>query len=1078
MDHHSFRWLVCCSGVVLCLSFEAEGSEVDYLTQVKPLIERKCYACHGALKQEAELRLETRALMLTGGDSGVAIVPGDAEASLVFQRVTADEGSRMPPHGEGAALKADEVALLRKWITAGAEAPDEPPPASPLDHWAFRRIERPVLPERSDASNQSANPIDRLLSAKRSEQNLQTQPPAERSLLIRRLYLDLIGLPPTQDQLRDDRSWDEIVDDLLASPHHGERWGRYWMDIWRYSDWYGLGAQLRNSQKHLWHWRDWIVDSLNCDKGYDRMIQEMLAGDELEPENHEVIAGTGYLARNYYLFNRTTWLDSTIEHTGKAFLGLTLNCAKCHDHKYDPIAQLDYYRFRALFEPHQVRLDPVPGVVDFEQDGLPRVFDDHPDAETPFHIRGNPKDVDPDREITPQVPDLFAGFQPDIEPVALPPVAYAPGVRDYVQRDRLQAAESAVRQAESELADTQARLAALKDEPVVSDLRPEESEFDFSDDFETPDADAWEVIGTNWEYRGGSLIQTQATRDTELARLKFPIPRDFEAICRYTTTGGTTYKSVTFRFDRSDDGKYANFVYTSAHAPGPKVQVAYTRDGQHSYPPEGRAARKIEVGRQYELRFAVRDRLVNVWLDDEFLLACLLPDRRPEGSFALSGFDATVAFDSIRIRSLPADIRLTEATTGRVPSVDGLTQAVELAEAKLGLRKAELSALRAVCEADRATYRDHSDNAQTLARIAATRQAESKLAAAAVERLEAGRDEKKRKAADAKSQQAREQLDSIEPGDVTYTSLLASKKALESPAHKESDYPPVYAETSTGRRLALARWMTSRENPLTARVAVNHVWMRHFGEPLVESVFDFGLRTPEPLHVDLLNYLAAEFVDSGWSFKHLHRLIVTSETYRLSCSVANADGETLATDPANDYLWRMNTRRMDAQTVRDSLLHLAGTLELKTGGPSVDVGEKSRRRSLYFKHSRDDRDKFLSMFDDADLLQCYRRSESIVPQQALALANSRISLTAADQIAERIAESIPVDAGEREFIEVACETILGRVPSDEEVNECLRFGRELRALLQDVTAADGIEGRVRARLVHSLLNHNDFISIR
>ena len=196
----------------------------------------------------------------------------------------------------------------------------------------------------------AGNPIDILLQKNRAVRSLKTQPLAERSILIRRLYLDLIGLPPTRAQLNDQRPWGEIVDELLNNPQHGERWARHWMDVWRYTDWYGLGAQLRNSQKHIWHWRDWIVESLNQDKGYDRMIQEMIAADELAPEDANALRATGFLARNYYLFNRTTWLDATIEHTGKAFLGLTLNCAKCHDHKYDPITHEDYYRFRAIFE--------------------------------------------------------------------------------------------------------------------------------------------------------------------------------------------------------------------------------------------------------------------------------------------------------------------------------------------------------------------------------------------------------------------------------------------------------------------------------------------------------------------------------------------------------------------------------------------------------------------------------------------------------------------------------------------------------------------------------------------------------
>ena len=344
--------------------------------------------------------------------------------------------------------------------------------------------------------------------------------------------------------------------------------------------------------------------------------------------------------------------------------------------------------------------------------------------------------------------------------------------------------------------------------------------------------------------------------------------------------------------------------------------------------------------------------------------------------------------------------------------------------------------------------------------------------------LAAGSDAKKSKAAKGKLDAANKQLKLANDGEGQYSSLRATRKALETPAHKESDYAPTYDSKSTGRRLALARWITSPENPLTARVAVNHVWMRHFGKPLVDSVFDFGLRAPKPMHADVLDFLASEFIESGWSFRHLHRLIVTSEAYRLSSSKAGADVKTLAQDEGNLYYWRAETRRMESQVVRDCLLQLAGTLDLTLGGPSLNVGNKSRRRSLYYKHSRDQRDKFLSMFDDADLLQCYRRSESIVPQQALALANSELSMSAAESIASRISETSSME--DPVFIEAAFETLLGRAVTKAEREACESFCKELRSLIMknDSPEAAEVSDLVRARLVHTLLNHNDFISIR
>ncbi len=846
------------------------------------------------------------------------------------------------------------------------------------------------------------------------------------------------------------------------------------MDIWRYCDWYGLGEQLRFSQKHMWHWRDWIVDSLNEDKGYDRMILEMLAGDELAPDDPDVIVATGYLARNYYLFNRTSWLDNTIEHTSKAFLGLTMNCAKCHDHKYDPITHVDYYRFRAIFEPHQVRLDPIPGVTDFEQDGLPRVFDDHVDINTYLHLRGDPKNPDKDRKIDAGVPAILASFATDIKPIALPVSAYAPGARPYVQGNRLDEARTAVAAAEKQVAEATKKLAEMPEkEPEPVDETP----FRLDEEFDQPNPELWKLIGDGWQYRDGALHQTISTREPQLVRLLRPLPRDFELSCDYTTTGGATYKSVTFRFDQSEDNQYANYVYSSAHAPGPKVQVALTRQGGSTYPAAGRRNYQIEVGRRYQLRFAIRDTLVNVWLDDEFLIAYRLPDRR-DGFLSLSGFDATVAFDSIMISSLSKETKLTEAKNTVVASVSDAQAAVAVAEAKLAAAKAKVRSIEATIAADNAKFgsADVKDATTEVAKQAARLQAEEQKALATFLMLADAADSKKLGAAKEQLKAANKKLADIESGEFQYESIRGAKKALETPADKEQDYPATYAPTSTGRRLALATWIASPENPLTARVAVNHVWMRHFGTPLVESVFDFGLRAKQPVHAELLDLLAAEFIDSGWSFRHLHRLIVTSQTYQLSSSTRDCDPSTMAADPSNQYYWRMNSRRMESQVVRDSFLQLAGKLDAKIGGPSIDPGADSRRRSIYFKYSLDQQDKFLNMFDDADVLQCYRRSESIVPQQALALSNSSLSIEMAENIAERIHKSLD-DPNRGAFIEETFFLLLGRTPTASETSECARFFDDMAALNGD-SHSDEDEKRIRARFVQAILNHNDFISIR
>ena len=256
-------------------------------------------------------------------------------------------------------------------------APPEPTPVDPRKHWAYQPPARATPPRPADG-NWAQNPIDAFLAAGYQARGLRPSPPARKDLWLRRLYLDLIGLPPTHEALQAflaDRSSDaetRVVDRLLADPRHGQRWGRHWMDVWRYSDWYGLGDEIRYSHPHIWRWRDWIVAGLNADKGYDRMIEEMLAGDELAPDDPATVRATGFLVRNWDVFNRNAWLASTVEHTARAFLGVTIQCARCHDHKYDPISQADYYRFRAFFEPYHIRIDRVPGEPDRTKAGLSR----------------------------------------------------------------------------------------------------------------------------------------------------------------------------------------------------------------------------------------------------------------------------------------------------------------------------------------------------------------------------------------------------------------------------------------------------------------------------------------------------------------------------------------------------------------------------------------------------------------------------------------------------------------------------------------------------------------------------------
>ena len=935
-----------------------------------------------------------------------------------------------------------------------------PAGALETEHWAFQRIVRPT----------TGNSIDKFISREHAKRMLKPQTAADPAHLLRRLHLNLTGLAPTPEQTRDfvknpsPENYLSIVNQQLNSPRHGERWGRHWMDVWRYSDWYGLGKQLRVSQKHLWRWRDWIIKSLNDDKGYDRMIQEMLAGDELDPANPDVVVGTGFLARNYYLFNRTTWLDNTIEHTAKAFLGITMNCVKCHEHKYDPISAEKYYQFRAIFEPHQIRLDAVPGESDFEKDGLPRAFDDHPNAKTYVHLKGDSKSLDKSKIIEPDVPFAFADVPFIVTPVDLPASAFAPGTRNYFQSNALATARRKVAAARSALSKAEKAVENFSEPPKRSAPK---KQLAIKEDFESPNPKLWRPLGKDWKFENGSLVRHTAGRSDNL-RSQFQHPRDFEAVFEYTTTGGATYKSLGIRFDSSRNDQDYNMVYTSAHGPGPKLQAAYKRDGKTAYPSTGRIGRKIKIGHRYQLRILVKGHLLNVYLDGDFQLAFSLPHRSTERFLELTSFDATSEFHSLEIRELSVDAELVKSGASTpAPNPKTLPQLKVAAElTRLDLRRLELNhaSLAARIAADNARVHDKPDRK---ARAESAARAEWKAKLNENEFLL--RQEQAKKNPDSKNvsklrsaiNSARKKLKA--PGS-DYTSLSGSRKALETPAHKFGQYDEIYQRISTGRRLALARWITHPNNPLTARVAVNHIWMRHFGTPLVDQVSDFGTRAKKPIHHDLLDWLAAELIDNDWSMKHIHQLIVVSDAWQRSSSTLKADPETLQADPENRFYWRMNTRRMESQLVRDNLLHLSGKLAAKLGGPSLSANASSNRRSIYFRHGRDDAQKFLSMFDDADFLQCYRRAESIVPQQALALSNSKASLGNAATIAGNITTK-----DNTRFINEAFQTILSRQPDHYEIAEC-------EAFLRDIAKLENSDRRTR--LVHALLNHNDFVTIR
>ncbi|MFT5526806.1 MAG: hypothetical protein ACI9HK_004786 [Pirellulaceae bacterium] len=1116
------------------------------------------------------MRLDTVASMLKGGDSGTAITRGDASKSALFERITAtDIDERMPPESEGGPLSAEQIELLRGWIAAGAPSPkDEQPEADPKKHWAFQPIVRPAVPTVND-TGWIKNPVDAFLANKHQQIGVTPQGEASRLILLRRLHFDLIGVPPTAGEIAafeidESPDWYErAVKRLLDDPRHGERWGRHWMDIWRYSDWWGLGAQLRNSQNHIWHWRDWIVESLNKDTPYDEMVRLMLAADELHPNDLDKLRATGYLARNYFLFNRNQWMDETVEHVGKGFLGLTMNCAKCHDHKFDPIEHADYYRMRAFFEPYHVRLDIVPGELDLARNGIPRVYDGRLDTPTYRFIRGQEKNPDTTAVLTPGVPGFIAFKDITIKPTALPAEAWQPERRSWVIDAQLAAAKTNVDSANAALAKSKETVAAAEKSEIELLARPADSKDStdpepkvtakvvpdsdgIHDTFATLDKEHWKLFGGKWSIKSGQLEQQQDGAMRAALRLLKKPPVDFDVTVRFSILGGSRWRSVGLSFDVSQDDPTQPAtaadselnVYVSAVSGGSKVQAAFHRGGQWQYPANGLHSRPIELKREYTLHVQARGTLINASLDGEPVIAWQSPLERRAGAMQFTTFDALTVFHEVKIAPLKPDVSLRPASVippgenrpRTVKTAESAKAAVadaraelEVAQAAVSMAVAESESLQRRVTAMRAewaladsesaadankdnTNKDNADknnvdknnvdknnvelanskketsavavrserhvlvakaqHAITVAELALLRAANDKKAAAE-KTLNDTREALKKAVAAAEAE--------VKPTD-NYARFVGAKWTPTRFLNSGKDDPTaVFAPRSTGRRTALAEWITDRKNPLTARVAVNHIWMRHMGEPLVSTVFDLGRNGSPPVNQELLDWLAAELIESGWSMKHLHRVIVNSAAYRMSSSVAGGE-LSVEKDPDNRSWWRRVPVRLESQAVRDSILALAGTLDRTMGGPTVAPAQQaaSTRRSLYFFHSNNARNLFLTTFDEASVKDCYRRENSIVPQQALALVNSKLVLDAAPQIVKRLSESSQETTKQDEaaFIEKAFTVLLGIKASDAEISASSKALEAWKAL------PNATLDSARANLIWALINHNDFVTIR
>jgi len=1137
---------------------ERNAAPIDFVTDIKPILREHCFACHGSLKQEAGLRLDTVSSM----QAAEVLVPGQAIKSELIRRVTSEDATtRMPP--EGTPLTGSQIAAIEQWILQGALAPHkDSPEEDPNKHWSFQPLIRPEVPCAVGA--ECDHPIDAFLHARMHQEGIAPRPLASREIWLRRVSIDLTGLPPTPEEIRsflEDESidaYERVVSRLLDSPRYGERWGRHWMDVWRYADWFGRRhvPDVWNSAPQVWRWRDWMVRSLNRDLGYDRMIQAMLAADELHPEDPDSLVATGYLVRNWYALNPNDWMRNVVEHSSKAFLGLTVQCAHCHDHKYDPIRQEDYFSLRAFFEPMYIRQDRSAGEAepgpfqDYEYSTLRKiqrlgyvsVFDHKSDAATWLYTGGDERNRVSDRgSISASVPSfLQAAWGRTIEPVELPISRWYPGLHPDVQSSVRADLDRELQIAKQELEQAREQRNRWETAPELSDQRSQaiarasEAKRTLDTHLESLSV----THGPNGSGMRGLILDARAGRRMifrsfpSLAplqhgtRISFVVAPITSAHLNVQLTKDSA-KGLTAAFIGFENGKIKSY------RPGTFEEFEVAALDLESIRQQGPLEISIGIDREKDLgNLTIRHVnhaaglvtdipialngwdpanhpeqgiLIDArsgawgWFDDciirssggDELFRCDFDVGSPSGPTALpigadivgwEGWEAASSYCQVGGVSIIGDGVPDSQSAGLRESWEQTDRfanrwqlGVDAAYAKIAWLENRSADWTARTRAEKARYgidtnhtpehlselarAAHRTGAQVQRSSIEFRRATCRWELAQIEALapDAPDREKKLTTARAAMKQAEDawQLNASQ-------SLDPSRDSYE-PLSRQ------YPRTSTGRRAALAAWITDHRHPLTARVAVNHIWMRHFHQPLVKTVFDFGRNGERPTHPELLDWLAMELMESGWSMKHLHRLIVTSQAYRRVTSAG--DHSATARDPENRWLWRMNAGRMEAEVLRDSVLSIAGCLDETHGGQELENEQslQSHRRSIYYSCYPEEGGKspLGAIFDGPDPNDCYRRTRTILPQQSLALTNRDWVHRMSQEILKQInAPKFSSDVvGNQALVAAVFVRILGRESREEELRICVAY-------------LEHAEGDARASLVRALINHNDFVTIR
>jgi hypothetical protein len=968
---------------MLCLGAvsTAAAAPVDFNRDIRPVLSDRCFACHGpdAATRKAGLRLDEEA-----GAKAEVIVPGQPDASTLIERISATDADNLMPPADShkPAFTPEQVALFRRWIAEGAPW---------AQHWAFEKPQRPEPPavQHAEAIRQ---PLDAFVLAKLEKEGLSFSPEAPRETLIRRLYLDLVGLPPTPEEvdsfLADTRpdAYERLVDQLLASPHYGERMALDWLDGARYADTNGYQNDFNRA---MWPWRDWVINAFNANMPFDQFAVEQLAGDLLPNATDSQRVATGFLRNNRSVTEAGSieeeWhvekVIDRVETTNTVFLGITMGCARCHDHKYDPISQREFYQFYAFFNASEDR--------GFYEE-----------------TRGNtgPKVYLPDYEQQMKLAELEAKLKAAQEQVAK------------VEADKgsgLEALKAEIAAAPSPLLGKTQTLHV----PLQGDLG-----------YATPDARA----------TGASGAGDAAWVDSLVGR----------GIALSGAAEAHVDLGQALSLDRNDS--FTISLWLKAEGGGSPISKM---DDEAEY-------RGFDWLVGDDGAFAVH--LVHRWPDNA--LKVVAKEKLPMGRWThvCVTYNGSAAPDGIKIFFAGKPV----AHDTEVTSLTGSIQTEE--PLRLGRRshsaffKGALADLRVFnrflpdrkVEAlllDGLKHVANADTHQALLQDFVALRGDSRLAAAQAEVNAA--------------QQARDKyLNEVVPSVMvmqeaaeprpTYRLVRGQYTApdtseLLSPATPA--FLPPMREDAPRNRLGLAQWIVSPDNPLTARVAMNRLWNKFFGQGLVKTLDNFGMQSELPLHQDLLDWLAEEFIASGWDLKAMQKRIVTSAVYRQASAVSP---ELLQRDPGNTLLARGPRFRLQAELIRDNALAIGGLLTPAIGGPSVKpyqpeglwaelaggagegpyvqaTGADLYRRSLYTYRKRTVPHPTTAVFDAPSWELCtVYRARTNTPLQALALLNDTTYVEAARKLAERMLLAAAPSPAER--LQYGFRLATGRRPTTSE----------------------------------------------